>query len=235
MASYQLFEKNIIGTDYVVGDIHGNYNALMNLLKKIGFNFDKDRLFSVGDLTDRGLENIQVISLIKKNWFFPVRGNHEDLIIDIGLLTYDQYYEDRENRNGNDWFFEESDTTRLKIIEEFKKLPYAIQIGNVGIVHAYPDNCWEKTLKAIKYNDQLKINTFVWNRTISKLVAKFNYSLVRNIKNIDYVIVGHQIQPKVQKVENIIFLDTGFYAGGELSVINLSNHKITSVSYGERF
>jgi serine/threonine protein phosphatase 1 len=235
MANYQLFGKNLVGTDYVVGDIHGNYNALMYLLKKVGFNFYKDRLFSVGDLTDRGLENLMVVNLIKENWFFPVRGNHEDIIIDIGLVTHEEYYKDRLNRNGNEWFFRETNEQRTKIIEEFKKLPYAIQVDNVGIIHAYPDNCWEKTLKAIKYNDQLKINSFVWNRSISKLVAKYNNSLVMKIKNIDCVIVGHQIQPEVQKVENIIFLDTGFYEGGELSVINLDTRKVSSVSYGDSF
>lgn len=233
MAEYKIYEENKVGEDYAVGDIHGNKSALMKLLKKVNFDFEKDRLFSVGDLTDRGLENIEVIELLKEKWFFAVRGNHEDIIIDIKLEKYEDIYIDKENRNGNSWFFKETDESRLEIVKIFKNLPYAIQVGEVGIIHAYPDTCWKKTLKSIKKNDQLKINNYIWNRTISKLVSKYNYSLVRTIDNIDYVIVGHQIQKKAQIVKNIVFLDTGYYAGGELSLINLKTKEITTESRDE--
>lgn len=235
MAHYKKYEENKIGKDYAVGDIHGNKSALMKLLKRVNFDFDKDRLFSVGDLTDRGLENIEVIELLKEKWFFAVRGNHEDIIIDIKLDTVEEVYGNKENRNGNGWFFNESDEKRLEIIKTFKSLPYAIQVGEVGIVHAYPDSCWKKTLNAIKNNDQLKINNYIWNRTISKLVAIYNYSLVKEISNIDYVVVGHQIQKKAQIIKNIVFLDTGYFAGGELSLINLKTKEITTIKNYELY
>lgn len=230
---YKIFNKNNEGNDYVVGDIHGHYTALMNLLKSVNFNFKKDRLFCVGDLTDRGLENKKVIKLLDEDWFFSIRGNHEDIIIDIKLKSYEEFYRNKENRNGNDWFFKESIETRLEIINKFKELPFAIQVGNVGIIHAYPDNCWKKTLDSIKYNDQLKISSYMWNRSISKLVSKGNNSLVRKIKNIDYVIVGHQIQKEAKIVENIVFLDTGYYSGNALSLINLNTMTIKRYEYNE--
>ena len=50
----QHFTINKIGKDYVVGDIHGMFKALYKNLESMNFNFKTDRLFSVGDLCDRG-------------------------------------------------------------------------------------------------------------------------------------------------------------------------------------
>jgi len=45
---------NQAGKDYVIGDLHGCYELLERLLDAVGFDKSKDRLFSVGDLIDRG-------------------------------------------------------------------------------------------------------------------------------------------------------------------------------------
>ncbi len=50
------FGDNLSGKDYVVGDIHGQFHKLENLLYEKGFDVNKDRLFSAGDLVDRGEE-----------------------------------------------------------------------------------------------------------------------------------------------------------------------------------
>lgn len=73
--------KNLLGgKDYVVGDLHGCYHMLSQLLDEIKFDYDKDRLFSVGDLVDRGLYSEKCLDLLSEKWFFAVLGNHEDMI-----------------------------------------------------------------------------------------------------------------------------------------------------------
>ena len=37
---------------YVVGDIQGCFDPFQNLLERVGFNPDKDRIWSVGDLVN---------------------------------------------------------------------------------------------------------------------------------------------------------------------------------------
>jgi len=49
------YEKNTEGQDFFVGDIHGMYNLLMSQLNLLGFDRNVDRLFSVGDIVDRGI------------------------------------------------------------------------------------------------------------------------------------------------------------------------------------
>ena len=79
----KIWDKEIKGRLWAVGDIHGCYNLLMTRLKEIGFDFENDLLVAVGDLVDRGIQNEECISLIDKLWFTSVKGNHEDLVLSL--------------------------------------------------------------------------------------------------------------------------------------------------------
>jgi hypothetical protein len=76
------FEVNTAGRDFVVGDLHGSYSAFLNLLKGINFDKSVDRMFSVGDLVDRGPDSVSCLSLISEPWFNAVLANHEAMMID---------------------------------------------------------------------------------------------------------------------------------------------------------
>jgi diadenosine tetraphosphatase ApaH/serine/threonine PP2A family protein phosphatase len=66
----------------VVGDLHGDLDALQAIIEKA--NFDSDLLFFLGDYADRGPEGVEVIRTVKelkeqhpKN-VVALMGNHED-------------------------------------------------------------------------------------------------------------------------------------------------------------
>ena len=63
---------------YVVGDIHGNYKALMQVLKRAKFNYNKDMLIIIGDVVDGYSCSFEVVEeLLKvKNKIFII-GNHD--------------------------------------------------------------------------------------------------------------------------------------------------------------
>ncbi len=69
---------------YVIGDVHGCYDSLQQLIQKIEFNPEHDHLWFVGDLVNRGSQSLQclqyLISLGKAATM--VLGNH-----DIHLLA----------------------------------------------------------------------------------------------------------------------------------------------------
>ena len=48
------FAPNTAGRDFVVGDIHGCFDALGDEMDRIRFDPAVDRMFSVGDLVESG-------------------------------------------------------------------------------------------------------------------------------------------------------------------------------------
>ena len=51
--------------DYLIGDVQGCYDALQTLLKKAKFSLDKDRLFFLGDVVNRGNKSLETLTFIK--------------------------------------------------------------------------------------------------------------------------------------------------------------------------
>lgn len=76
-------EPNSCGRDFVVGDLHGCRAALDQALAIVGFDPEADRLFAVGDLGDRGPDSAGCFALLDEPFFYPVRGNHDQMIVDL--------------------------------------------------------------------------------------------------------------------------------------------------------
>jgi serine/threonine protein phosphatase 1 len=73
---------NTLGRDFVIGDLHGSFSCLDNLLTNIKFDPAADRLISVGDLVDRGPESLLCLELLYQPWFHCVLSNHEQMMLE---------------------------------------------------------------------------------------------------------------------------------------------------------
>ncbi|MDA8110834.1 MAG: metallophosphoesterase [Nitrospiraceae bacterium] len=91
--------SNRTGRDFVLGDLHGTTDLLRALMEHVAFDPDKDRLFSVGDLIDRGEDSPGGLALLLEPWFHAVKGNHEDMMMDYLLPRARQKYP-MESGNG---------------------------------------------------------------------------------------------------------------------------------------
>ncbi len=110
-------EANTRGRDFIVGDLHGCVGYLDTLMRHVGFDASMDRLFSVGDLVDRGPDSPGALELLDQPWFYPVMGNHDAMLLSVlmrheGLLPelsdVDQaraeIYARAFSGNGGRWF-----------------------------------------------------------------------------------------------------------------------------------
>ncbi|MGN0648858.1 MAG: metallophosphoesterase [Oscillospiraceae bacterium] len=62
---------------YVMSDIHGEYEKYRAMLKSIRFS-DKDELFVLGDVADRGEKPISILlDMMNRPNVFPLLGNHD--------------------------------------------------------------------------------------------------------------------------------------------------------------
>ena len=213
------FPKNNLGNDYVVGDIHGMFTKLYDTLKNFGFDFNKDRLFSVGDLCDRGPDSEDVIQWLEYPWFFPVFGNHEEILIDYEKA----YYNKSDLINvGAGWWLNFPENKKKIVIEKYKNLPIGIEVetsdGLVGIIHAEcPHADWLKLDELLSGNNGYKmINRCLWS-TMSPLITD-------TIQGVRAVIVGHMTQQNYIVNGNVHLIDTGaVYQNGYFTILNLEN------------
>lgn len=138
--------RNSAGRDFVVGDLHGTYDPLLALLDRVRFDTTRDRLFSVGDLIDRGDQSMECLSLLNEPWFYAVRGNHDDMLLSA-LSCFDSALHTSADflYNGGQWAFDLNDEQMDALqgyAETLMRMPYVITVENeqggvaFNLVHA---------------------------------------------------------------------------------------------------
>lgn len=224
------FEPNTIGTDYVVGDIHGCYATYMAAFDKLNFNPETDRMFSVGDLVDRGAHSLTCVQLLNLKYFHSVRGNHEQMAIDY-IDCEDDYerhrYEHNYICNGGEWFLDCHHDLQVVIANKFKQLPIVITIGDVAIMHADPVTLdFTRTLELLNSeNPDRAIESALWDRTY----VNFQCGNGTNVYGVDKMFLGHTPQIKGPLINgNLHFIDTGSVFGHSLTICKLDGTVVAS-------
>ena len=223
MALVKIWDKEIKGKLWAVGDIHGCYNLLMTRLKEIGFDFENDLLVAVGDLVDRGTQNIECIELLSKPWFTSVRGNHEDLC--IGGL-HNESYKRCHVANGGEWFYMLDGQAMYNIAKTFAELPVVLEISHngkkYGFVHGHIEqNNWDEfketfTQEPTAFRDPSELA--MWGR------ERLNDENLQytHVSGVDAVIMGHTVTQKPCKRDNCYWIDTGAVHWGTMTILDLS-------------
>lgn len=92
------------GRDFIVADIHGQYAELMAQLAAVAFDVSRDRLFSAGDLIDRGPSSLECLELLRRPWFHATLANHETMMLTALRNRPSAYHKPSDwVLNGGDW------------------------------------------------------------------------------------------------------------------------------------
>jgi len=139
-------------SDYIVGDVQGCVTSLKNLLTKINFSYDSDRLFFLGDVVNRGENNLETMKFIlsHRDNFEMVLGNH-----DIHLIAcHFDYKKIRKSDNFDDIL---DSNLREKIIEYLLNKPLALKLDQSILVHAGVPPIWSRE-DVLYYSDCIRSN-----------------------------------------------------------------------------
>jgi serine/threonine protein phosphatase 1 len=68
---------------FVMGDLHGAFRAMKQVLEKVKFNYSEDRLIQIGDITDGWPDAVECgEELMKIKNLIAIRGNHDTWALD---------------------------------------------------------------------------------------------------------------------------------------------------------
>jgi serine/threonine protein phosphatase 1 len=127
-----------------IGDVHGHYDGLMQLLDAIAPTVD-DQLYFLGDLIDRGPKSFEVVEFVSGSGYPCVLGNHEQLFLDaipgceqvgspaLQAWIYSGGHATLSSYDDPDMLFQHRDWMQT--------LPLYLDLGDIFLVHAgmHPD------------------------------------------------------------------------------------------------
>jgi len=218
----------------IIGDIHGCLTEFNNLLDKLNYNPNTDRVILLGDLIDRGPDSIGVLRTARQLNLECVMGNHEHK-----FLKWYKSFGTKVN------FYDEKDYYKQLTQEDIDyifKMPSYIQVNNFIIVHAgvKPNLSIDKQSKDdllyLRYTD--KNRKFISLKKVFTLgkEATDAHFWTEFWKGPESIVYGHNVNsletPLIEEVLPGIFcygIDTGCCFGGKLTAFILETKEIIQI------
>ncbi|WP_298706156.1 metallophosphoesterase [uncultured Variovorax sp.] len=202
------------GRDFVIGDVHGAFDQVLQGMKAVGFNRLADRLFSVGDLIDRGAGSSRAGAFLDQPYVHAIPGNHEADLVDLYLTQDDPCgvlaAVASINFNGMGWLSTTTPDERIALVKRFASLPIAMEVqtarGTVGLVHGeVPRGMdWPSFTSAIEAGDKHTIASCLQGRT------RLRSQDATGVPGIGRIFAGHTPQfDGATRLGNCYAIDTG--------------------------
>ena len=233
----------------VIGDVHGCYQELLQLLEKLGYkkedhtftHKDTRKLVFVGDITDRGPDSLKVIQLVYdlviiQNKALYVPGNHCDKLyryflgnavqLKHGLETTVQEYKALSKK--------EQKKIKHHFMKLYEQAPLYLQLPDVKAIIAHAgikESLIGKTGRKVKsfvlYGDTTG-EFHPDGRPIRRDWAK-------DYKGKEWIIYGHTPVHEPRFKNHTVNIDTGCVFGNKLTACQLPELNVVSVPSNQSF
>lgn len=256
--------SNPRGRDFVVGDLHGCFDLLDRLLEHVRFDPACDRLFSVGDLVDRGPYSLRSAEFLGEPWFHAVKGNHETLLLDFfdpylanGRMDYwDQVLRSDLWLNGG-WWVEACytpDTQRMTetfdlLLERLRALPLIWVVGEGAdrfhVLHAELVRPEYRSVHQMVWRD-VDIDRWQAGKAMGEvtherlvwgrtlMLTQANPTTPPVQKGLSITYCGHTIDDSVRRYLSHVCLDTGAYRSRDVGPHHMGGFGLTLHSVQEQ-
>nr|WP_096189367.1 bis(5'-nucleosyl)-tetraphosphatase PrpE [Evansella halocellulosilytica] len=226
----------------IIGDIHGCYDEMLDLLQKLGYHMYKGELIHsskrkpvfLGDLTDRGPQSVSVIKgvarWVKNGQAYYCPGNHcnklyryllgRNVVINNGLETTVEELQQRSN--------DDREKISSSFIELYEQSPLYLQLDDNKLIVAHagirPDYIGK---------DHKKVKTFVLYGDITGEKHPDGRPIRRDWSSKyhfdSFIVYGHTPVKEARKVGQTINIDTGCVFGNKLTALQWPEKNVVSV------
>ena len=219
-------DANRRGRDFVVGDVHGCFRTLEALLEEVSFRPGRDRLFSVGDLINRGPHSLEAMDwLVERRIDDSAMGNHENALVAFLMGRSAGVYEP--------WWRTLDD--RDLWIRTIRAMPLAITVetrcGDVGIIHAGPIyRDWLRTVEDLELRHDEAVQTALLGG-YEGAGATWRGKRATEVKGVRAIVTGHHPRKDVGRDGTWWQIDTGAGTpGGRLSLVQVDCDPIVATT-----
>ncbi|AFM03259.1 polynucleotide 3'-phosphatase [Bernardetia litoralis DSM 6794] len=243
------------GTFDIIGDIHGCFDELVELLEKLDYKVERietgnysvthsenRKVIFLGDLTDRGNKSPKVLRLVmdmvNDKKAFCVCGNHDDKLkkyllgknvnLNHGLEKTVLQLDDIEKEDigkNTDSFKNEVKLFLSSLISH-----YVLDGGKLVVVHAgLPENMHGRASASVRAFCLFGETT----GEIDEFGLPVRYNWAKNYRGKATVVYGHTPVPNAEWLNNTINVDTGCVFGGKLTALRYPEKELVSVESKE--
>ena len=226
---YQAIQQLMSGAIDIVGDVHGEIDALHALMAHLGYDSegvhpDGRHLIFVGDLVDRGQDSPAVVekvmAMTEAGLAQCVLGNHE-LNLVLG-----------KRKEGNGWFYghnhdladgkfinaiDATEEQRERFASLFRQLPLALEREDVRVIHA----CWSEahTEALLVAASSMEFAYAVHKTEIDEMLAREDRDAGRQRELEEWGALLHDITASPPMLANVAITDSARQTAHPLKVI----------------
>lgn len=217
---------------FTIGDIHGRYNEMLNLLNYANFKLGEDILIATGDLIDRGPKSYDVVKWFMNNnsatngMVQSIFGNHEHLFISYisGHLPHEDYFNKRIGGEATIQSYSHNKVTEAELSEHLSflgKLPLCIELEDFIISHA--------GFNISKPSNHQGVSETVWSsydedkKIYNQDLSKFNKTIVVGHEPTLYIYEKKNNEKKYElwKDTNLLCIDCSFHKARKMCLVDL--------------
>jgi serine/threonine protein phosphatase 1 len=208
-----------------MGDLHGAYRALTQVLERANFDYENDTLIQLGDIADGWPEVPHCVEeLLKIKNLIAIRGNHDDWLAEwlhYGIQA--QGWKEQGGKESMEAYIAEKLTTDQRHGDFFRRqVDYFIDDKNRIFIHAGYEFEWP-----LAEQDH---HTYVWNRSLIRNAYhawKDGAELPVDVNGFSEIFIGHSHTVNYfEHLEPVNFfhiwnLDQGAKHYGKLSMMDV--------------
>lgn len=239
-------QKDVCGPFDLIGDVHGCYDELCELLEKLGYEVNKEKCMAksqlgrkavfLGDLVDRGPKSPEVLKLVMHmtaaGEAYCTLGNHD------GKLLRKLNGAKVQVIHGLGETLQQLKEESPEFIEEVKQFltglvsHYVFDEGKLVAAHAGLKEKFHGR-ESKKIRDLAMFGETTGKTDELGLPIRLDWS--KHYKGRAFVVYGHTPQREAKIVNNTINIDTGCIFGGKLTAIRYPEKEIVAVPAKKKY